>query len=44
MADPENYKSISLDLDTYNLLKTVSEAECRNPHRQKMGNSTSDKL
>ncbi len=29
MADPENYKSISLDLDTYNLLKTVAEAECR---------------
>ena len=29
MADPENYKSISLDIETYNLLKTVAEAECR---------------
>ena len=29
MADPEQYKSVSLDLDTYNLLKTVAEAECR---------------
>ena len=29
MADPENYKSISVDIDTYNLLKTVADAECR---------------
>lgn len=29
MADPEQYKSVSIDLDTYQLLKTVAEAECR---------------
>jgi len=29
MADPENYKSISVDPDTYHLLKTVADAECR---------------
>jgi len=29
MADPEQYKSISVDIDTYNLLKTVADAECR---------------
>ena len=29
MANPENYKSISIDLETYNLLTTVAEAECR---------------
>jgi hypothetical protein len=29
MADPEQYKSISVDPDTYNLLKTVADAECR---------------
>ena len=29
MADPENYKSISVDPETYHLLKTVADAECR---------------
>lgn len=29
MANPEQFKSISIDVDTYNLLTTVAEAECR---------------
>ena len=34
MADPEQYKSISVDPDTYNLLKTVADAECRSVSMQ----------
>jgi hypothetical protein len=29
MANPEQFKSISIDVETYNLLTTVAEAECR---------------